>query len=100
MTRKAGKPKPRAKLYKRDLTDPETLGLVNDLMPVGDDAEPIAAHVWVDGRNRPRRIKVGYPNGWVVTIGIGLDGKVSSRSAMLKLVTRIVRPTAEEPVPA
>ena len=96
MTRKAGQRRQKPRLYKRPVTSPEVFDLVAQVMPVAAGAEPSGAHAWFDGRGRPRRIKVQYPNGWTVTVGIGVDGKVTTRSATLKLIAAAVPATAQE----
>jgi hypothetical protein len=87
MRKKAGVRRQRPQLYKRTVTDPEALELAAQIMPVGDNEQPLAAYEWVDGRNRSRRMSITYPNGWTATISIGVDGKVTARRATMKIVT-------------
>lgn len=87
MSRKPVKSRPRTKLRKFIIADPEVLAFAAKIMPVGDGQEPVGAFAWYDDQDRPRRLKVSYPNGCTATIGIGPDGRVRARSATVKLAT-------------
>lgn len=92
MARKPARRSRRARLYKYDVTDPDVLALAAEVMPVGGRQAPTSAFVWVDGQDRPRRIKVSYPNGWTATISMDVNGRVSRRSATVKLTSQAAPP--------
>lgn len=62
--------------------------LLEQLFPVGDGALPIAVDGWFDRQGRPRRARADYANGWRVELRISAQGKMTSSSATIRMVSR------------
>lgn len=71
---------------KRHILNPEDIReLCHEAMPVGEDARPVKAIGWTDQRGRWTRLEAEYPNGWVLSVSLGEDGRARNVTSRLNI---------------